>query len=124
MATKKSSVKSKPAKDKLLEEHISNLDRRIGNVQDEMIQMGIDIVSEWLSDADRKNIFNKSVDWLLGSEAKEMFEAQSGVMAIESVKYAIYQFERDQENNFDEEDDEEEANTSKLYDDVRMFFNV
>ncbi len=124
MATKKSTVKSKPAKDKLLEEHIINLDSRIWNVQDEMIQMGIDIVSEWLSDADRKNIFNKSVDWLLGSEAKEMFEAQSGVMAIESVKYAIYQFERDQENNFDEEDDEEEANTSKLYDDVRMFFNV
>ena len=124
MATKKSSVKSKPAKDKLLEEHISNLDRRIWNVQDEMIQMGIDIVSEWLSDADRKNIFNKSVDWLLGSEAKEMFESQSGVMAIESVKHAIYQFETNEEDNFDEEGDEEKTNASNLYENVRTFFNV
>ena len=122
MATKKSSSKNNPVKDKLLEDHVSNLDSRIWNVQDEMIRMGINIVSEWLSDADRKNIFNKSVDWLLGPEAQKMFESQSGVMAIESVKYAIYQFEREQENNLDEED--EETNTSKLYDDVRMFFDV
>ncbi len=120
MATKKSAPKKKTAKEILLDDHTRDLDRRIWNVQDEMIQMGIDIVSAWLSDADSQNIFEESVDWLLGPEAQEMFESQSGVIAIESVKYAVYQFE----NRDEEEDEEEETNTSKIYDDVREFFNV
>ena len=121
MATKKSAPKKKTAKEILLEDHTRDLDRRIWNVQDEMIQMGVDIVSAWLSDADSQNIFEESVDWLLGSEAQEMFESQSGVIAIESVKYAVYQFEN---READDEDAEEETNASKVYDDVREFFNV
>ncbi len=123
MATKKTAPKKKSPKETLLEDHFSNFERRIEYMQDEMIEMGTNIISEWLSDADSQNIFEESVDWLLGSEAGKIFESQSGVIAIESVKYAIYQFERDQEDNWDEEEDEE-TNPSKLYDDVRAFFNV
>jgi hypothetical protein len=124
MATKKPAPTKKTAKEKLLEEHTRDLDRRMWNIQDEMIEMGNNIISVWLSDADSQNIFEESVDWILSSEAQKMFESQSGVMAIESVKCAIYQFERHREDNWDEEDNEEETNTSKLYDDVREFFNV
>jgi len=123
MATKKTAPKKKSPKETLLEDHFSNFERRIEYMQDEMIEMGTNIISEWLSDADSQNIFEESVDWLLGSEAGKIFESQSGVIAIESVKYAIYQFERDRGENWDGEADEEE-DASKLYDDVREFFNV
>lgn len=126
MATKKSASKKKSAQEELLESHIANLDRRIWRVQEEMIEIGINIISEWLSDADGEGIFEEAVDWLLGPDGDEMLESQSGVMAFEAVKYAIYQFQN-QENDEDESDDEEEDdsdNSSVYYDNVREYFNV
>ena len=122
--TKQSEHNEEIEKKRLVEDHIKDLDRRIWNIQDEMIEMGNNIISVWLSDADSQNIFEEMVDWLLGPEAQKQFEFHSGVMAIESVKYAIYQFKTDQEDNWVEKEEEQGNNNSKLYEDVRAFFNV
>ena len=122
--TKQSEQNEEIEKKRLVEDHIKDLDRRIWNIQDEMIEMGNNIISVWLSDADSQNIFEEMVDWLLGPEAQKQFEFYSGVMAIESVKYAIYQFKTDQEDNWVEKEEEQGNNNSKLYEDVRAFFNV
>ena len=122
--TKQSEQNEEIEKKRLVEDHIKDLDRRIWNIQDEMIEMGNNIISVWLSDADSQNIFEEMVDWLLGPEAQKQFEFHSGVMAIESVKYAIYQFKTDQEDNWVEKEEEQGNNNSKLYEDVRAFFNV
>ena len=127
MATKNSSPKNKLEKKELLENQISGLNRRIWNVQDEMIQLGKNIVSDWLLDADSEGIFEEAADWLIGPDGDAMLESQSGTMAYDAVKYAIYQFDNhcnDSCADEEESDDVDENDPSSFYYNVREYFNV
>ena len=125
--TKKVIPKKKTSKEEHLDSYISELNRRIWNVQEEMLEQGITVISYWLSSADNVGLFNECVDWLFGSEGDKWFKSSSGTVAFDAVGYAIYQCQNSMENQDDEDEDEDEGGEdapSNFYDNVREFFNV
>ena len=124
----KTNPKKKNPKQDIYDSVENNLYRRLENVQEELIEQGKLIISEWLNDADADGHFEDAVDWLFSDAGADFFSYRKGVFAYEIASYAIDRFENegsdDSESDEDEVDFEDSENDSDdgeeetLYDQV------
>ncbi|MEN3372625.1 hypothetical protein [Dechloromonas sp. ZS-1] len=103
----------------------SALHKMIWNAQEEMIEQGNYIISEWLEKADRNGEFEYAVDWLFNGEGADYIEENLDTLAFKSVHYAIERFDFRSEETDEMTLDQDVADEPKdYYQEVRNWFNV